>query len=381
MAIYAVIGLLALVGAWSFNVDNVYADMRFQQGQSYTESASAQLDQQIVGTSYYLDAIRMEPQQDFYYLSLGRSLMTIVALRAEASQGAALGTPPTDARVESLLRLDDPADVQEFVLQRQPLELMGYARAVLERARDINQLNKDHYANLGRMYNFWYQTLVDSQDPALLQQAIEWYRRGHEVAPQDVTILNEYASAVARTGDYEQAARLLDQSRRLDPRYTDTALRYGELMRLQERYAEAADGYLALLAQNPHALDSQIAAIASDMQAAPDQLRRLRDAYTAALASDPGDPALLAAVAVLSDRAGDLQQAAEAFGQVVQQQPDNLEARQNYTLVLSDLLQYEQAAQEAEALLAAAERQGRLAPEDRGGIEALIIFFRSQAGG
>jgi tetratricopeptide (TPR) repeat protein len=381
LAIYAVVMALAIGGAWAFNVDNVYADMRFQQGMGYTESRSAGIEAQLVGASYYLDAIGQEPRQDFYYLSLGRSLMTIVALRAEElqAQGQPLGQPDSGARVETLTRLPDALALQDFVLQRSPAELMSYAEAVLKRARELNPLNKDHYANLGRMYNFWYQTLGGGQDPELLRTAVGWYRQGHEIAPQDVTILNEYASAVARLGDYPEAERLLEKSRELDPRYPDTALRLGELLRLQGRPAEATDQYLAALERNPRALDGQIAGISAALRGHPEQILRLRAQYEKALAARPDDPALLSIVGLLSDRAGDLAGAADAFGRVVQVQPENLEARQNYTLVLSDMMQYERAAGEAQALLERAEQGGQVTEQDRAALQALLDYLRARA--
>ncbi|HEU5089444.1 MAG TPA: hypothetical protein VFT99_18435, partial [Roseiflexaceae bacterium] len=112
LAAYGIIALLGLLGIWSFNVDNVYADMQFQQGLTYTEDPQADLSRYIVGMNYYLDAIRMEPQQDFYYLNLGRSLMSIVDIRRQTSPSD-LGQPVDDARVETLLRLNDVSAVQE----------------------------------------------------------------------------------------------------------------------------------------------------------------------------------------------------------------------------------------------------------------------------
>jgi O-antigen ligase/tetratricopeptide (TPR) repeat protein len=291
---YGIIALLGLSGVWSFNVDNVYADMRFQQGQTYTEDPQADLGRYIVGTSYYLDAIRMEPQQDFYYLNLGRSLMSIVDIRRQTT-GVELGQPRADAQVDDLLRLPDADAVQQFVQQQSPLALMSYAEAVLLRAHELSPLNKDHFANLARMYNFWFSRLT--RDPKLLEQAVDWYRRGSEVAPQDVTILNEYASAVAlqantlrESGDeagaqakFEQAGALLERSRSIDPLYGDTEGRSADVLRLQGRYAEAVDRYTAILEKNPRALDGQITTIIESMRSAPDQLLRLRAVYEAAL--------------------------------------------------------------------------------------------------
>lgn len=387
--LYTVVTVLALLGVWSFNVDNVYADMRFQQGQTYTEDPSADLERYIIGTSYYLDAIRMEPEQDFYYLNLGRSLMSIVDIRRQ-DPSINLGQPIQDAELADLLRLQDPLAVQEFVIQQPPLALMSYAEAVLNDARELSPLNKDHYANLARMYNFWFSRLT--RDPALLQQAIDWYRQGHEIAPQDVTILNEYAGAVALYGASARAQgdeataqqqfalsdQLLAESKQIDPRYADTDIRIAETLRVQERYPEAVERYVALIEKNPRSLDSQINTILESLQGQKELLLQLRDAYQRALDQKPDDVATSALIGLISARAGDLPRAAQAFADVISLQPQNLEARQNYTLVLSDMLQYQQAANEAQTLLELAQQQ-QLSEQDRGALEALLNFLRNQA--
>lgn len=383
MGVYAVILILVFFGVWASNVDSVLADMRLQQAQGYIDSPGARLEQQIVGASYLLDAIRMEPDQDFYYLTLGRSLMTMVSLRADEARrsGASLGQIDPNASVATLLQLDDTAELQAFVLRRTPMELLSYARAVLLRAQQIAPLNKDHAANLARMYNFWYQTLSGGQDRDALAQAIEWYQRAHAIAPQDVAILNEYASAVARSGDYDKALALLETSRNLDPLYNDTLLRMGEVLRAQGRFAEAVDQYLTLLDRDPSALNGQISAIATVLSSDPVQLARLRDRYRAAQASRPDDPQLASIVGLLSVRSGDLETAASAFAEAVRLQPDNLEARQNYTIVLSDLLRYDQAAQQAQELLTLASQRQETTDQQRAAIEALLGYLRQRANG
>nr|MDQ2998110.1 hypothetical protein [Chloroflexota bacterium] len=291
LMIYGVVGVLALAGVWFFNIDNVYADMRFNQGQSLSDGPNSGLEQQLAGMTYYLDAIRMEPGQDFYYLNLGRTLMNLTDIKRQTNN-APLGQPKPTAQLSDLLRMTDDQQVQEFVFKQPPLETMSYAQAVLEQARGLNTLNKDHYANLARMHSFWYSRLT--QDPDQLRQSIDWYKQGHAVAPQDVTILNEYASAVALMGNYtrshndepaaqqfyDQAAQLLAQSKALDARYSDTDLRLADVLRLQGNASQAIDMYLKLLEANPHALDSQLTQIADSLRDKPDLLRRLRDAYT-----------------------------------------------------------------------------------------------------
>jgi tetratricopeptide (TPR) repeat protein/O-antigen ligase len=408
-----VILLVALAGAWLFNVDNVYADMRFQQGQFYTEGPGADLSAQLMGMSYYLDAVDMEPQQDFYYLNLGRSLMSVVDIRRQNPQ-IPLGERKGDARVEDLLvgnlqsaetfiRQTDPATVQpgtrsgqprsapELVLNQPLLVTMSYAEAVLERAHQLSTGNKDHYANLARLHNFWYARLT--RDPEQLRQAINWYERGHQIAPQDVTILNEYASAVALMGNYlqsqkdqsaadtyyDQAADLLKQSKQTDPRYPDTDLRIADLLRIRGRFVEATDQYVALLQRNPHALDSQVPAIIDALRDQPDQLRRLHDSYTAALAQRPDDAALHSFAGLLAIRLGDLAGATESFARQTQLQPQSLEAWRNYTLVLSDTQQYGQAAGAAQRLLELLRTQqpGQSVTD----LEQLVEFYRQRAGG
>lgn len=404
--------LIALLGAWFVNADNVYADMRFQQGQLYTDTPRAALSEQLIGASYYIDSIRLEPGQDFYYLSLGRALMSIVDIRRQDPQ-MPLGSPKPDADLDDL-RGSNLREAEEFVartavdqvrpgslpgggsapeviLNQTLLETMSYAEAVLERARELNPLNKDHYANLGRLHSFWYSRLTG--DPEQLRQAIGWYEQATEIAPQDVTILNEHASTVALIGNYlqtqgdqaaanaayEEAGALLEKSAELDPQYLDTTLRTADLLRLRGSYAEAADRYIELVEENPHALDGQVGNVIEGLRPAPDQLLRLRDAYAEALEQRPDDAALHSFVGLMSIRAGDGERAVEAFGRQVELEPTNLEARRNYTLVLSDTGRYEQAAAQMADLLALLRQQDpNQAFND---LEALLAYFRQRAAG
>jgi tetratricopeptide (TPR) repeat protein len=391
LLVYGIAVLLALAAAWFFNADNVYADMRFQQSQNFTEAPNAGLDQQIVGMNYLLDALRMEPGQDFYYLSLGRNLMSIADIRRQTS-GSQLGQPKANARVEDLLRLGDLDAVQAFVQKQTPLELLSYAQAVLERARELNPLNKDHYANLARLHSFWYSRM--DRNPQQLQQALDWYEKAHQSAPQDVVILNEYAGTYAQAGNdararrdetaaqaaFGQAQQLLEQSKQLDSRYGDTDLRIADLLRIQGREAEAVDRYVALIDKNPHALDAQVNAISAGLGGKPDLLKRLRDAYAAAAAKKPDDAPLYSFIGILSESAGDLARAADAYAKLTQLQPNSVEARRSYTLALSDTGQYQQAATEAQALLTLAQQQ-QLPQQQTDAIQGLVQLLKIRAAG
>jgi len=387
--LYAIIFVAALWGAWSMNIDNVYADMRFQQGQSYVDASNAGLEQQIVGMNFILQAIRMEPRQDFYYLNLGRTLMNITDIRRQMSD-TGIGQPKANPQLSDLLRLQDALAVQTFVLRQSPMELLSYARVVLEYARDLNPMNKDHYANLARMYNFWY-TRFD-RNIEQLRLSTEWYEKAHAVAPQDVVILNEYAGSFMLQGNdaqsrgdtaaasaaFAEASRLLERSKQLDPNYPDTDSRIAELLRLQGNAEEAVNRYIALIEKNPHALDSQLNGIMDGLRDQPALLLRLRDAYDVALAKTPDDPSLLSFVGTLSMYGGDLERATETYAHQAQLQPDSIEARRNYMLVLSDTKQFAQAASEAEALLQIFNSL-QSTPEQISQIEALISYYKLQS--
>ena len=179
---------------------------------------------------------------------------------------------------------------------------------------------------------------------------------------------------------YGQAAQLLAQSKALDAHYSDTDLRLADVLRLQGNASQANDMYLKLLEANPHALDSQVSQIADSLRTQPDQLRRLRDAYTAAAAKKPDDAALHSFIGLISVRLNELPQAAAAFSRWTQLQPQSLDAHRNYTLVLSDTRQYPQALAEAQTLLSLAQQQ-QLPQDQQGAIQGLVEFLKVQGAG
>lgn len=385
VALYGLLGIVTLALVWWSNINPIYADMRFQQAQVYEQPGSG-LPGQVMALSIYLDTIRHNPREDFYYLSLGRSLMTIASeLR---SQNVPLGRPEPRPRIDDLLRLQNEDQVITFVQSRSPLALLSYAEAVLEHARRLNERNKDHYANLGRLNNFWYTWTGDGER---LQIAAEWYRQATELAPQDVTLLNERAGVIALQGSYAarqgdaetaqerftQAAHMLEHSRRLDDRYGDTDARIADLYRLQGRLDEATAMYIAVIERNPHQLNQSIERIAESMRDAPELLRRLSQAYMA----QAGDDALLHTIAgLLAHRAGDMETAVTAYGRAAALQPQSLEYRRNYTIVLSDTRRYAQALDEARATLALAQRQNAsIAITNQ--LETLISFLQERVAG
>lgn len=357
IAFYAVFLALILTGVWWFNLSTVYADMRFHEGQAFSERPDSGLNEQLIAADKFIETINSNPREDFYYLNLGRTLMTIA--QQQRAQGMPAGDDNPDVDLDDLLSIETTQDLAAFVQRTPPLEMMSYAEAVLKRARELNPMNKDHYANLARLNNFWYNW---TQDPERLRISSDWYAQANEVAPQDVTLINEHASVLMILGShlasqgkndeaqqyYAQAEELLERSWALDKTYYDTPGRLAEAYRLSGQLAAATDLYIEVLERDPRGLDPFIERIIASLEGHPDLLMKLYDAY--AVHGDEESSAFLYSIAgILAVRAGELEAAVDAYEQATTLNPNNLEFVRNYTIVLSDTNRFDRALGQAQA--------------------------------
>ncbi len=373
-AIYALILALTFFAVWAFNIRPVKADMLFHEGESLSGIPNAGLNVKIIGLHKYLNAIRHNPKEDFYYLNLGRGLMELA--EAKRSAGEAMGEEDPQVTVEQLLEYETEQEVGGFVQAHSPMELMSYARAILRRAYDLNPLNKDHSANLARLNNFWYNW---SQDLDKLEAAAKWYATANEAAPYDVQLINESANIQMMLGTilasngqeeaaqqhYAHAEELYTASLTYDPNFEDqnqvgADMRLAELYRQQGKMDKVAEMYVHTIKRKPHELDQQIETIIAAFQSHPDLLRQIRDAYEA---KAKNDARLHAVAGLISVRVGDMEQAAESYEQAVELEPDNLGNRRNYTIILSDTNQYSRALAQATAALSLTQQQDGSAEE------------------
>jgi len=386
-AMSAVIIIVGMIISWSWNLDNALADMRFQQGQNYIDSSNStgNTDQQIIGMTYFIDAIRMEPTQDIYYLNLGRSLLKFADIRRRQAPAPTRNEQTTS--LPTLLQQTAPVDLQAFLQQRSPIEILRYAEATLRKAHDLNPRNKDHFANMARLYIFWYTRM--EANPEILQSALTWFRDGMAVAPQDVTIINEYIEALltyastiqasdpaTATSTITEAEQMLNRSLALDQRYRDTTLRQANVLRAKGDYAAAVDIYVSLVVKTPRILDAQITTLVEELRSYPDLLIKLRDAYNETMANQ--DTLTISIIGLMSSRLDDHENAIKAFRRLAELQPDSLEAQQNYTLVLSDAKEYESATLQAERLQSLAISKG-ITDTNLYPYTQLIEFLRTMA--
>lgn len=368
-AMYLSIVVLGFIIAWTTNIDNIYADMRFQQGQTYNNSAAAtnNTDQQIIALSHYIAAARLEPQQDYYYLNMGRSLLSLAESRRR--QNNSLESTHT-SDLAGLLMQPDALALKQYLAPLSARDITRYAEEALIRADQLYPLNKDHSANLARLYLFWFNRIEQNQ--SLLDASINWFEQSTNIAPNDVSIINDYAGAllnyanIVRESDPTLSAQLIaradtqiSRSLALDQRYKDTTVRLGDLARARQDYDAALSYYDQALSLNARALDSQITTIINQLVSTPEAhpfLRGLRDIY--ARIRPANDTTMLSIIGLISSRIDDKAEAVTAFAELTQLQPQNLEAQQNYTLVLSNAQQYDQAYVAAERLYNLAEQAG-----------------------
>lgn len=365
---YGLIAALALLGIWFWNVKVVYADMWYNQASSFQPRS---VDEELYRFSRILSSVRAAPDEDYYYLQLGNSLIQLAyAYKARNPQSEAdLAPPRPNQSFVDLLGGGSTEETARAIWQNNSVEqLLEYARLVLERARSLSPRNKDHAANLGRLYTLWYGL---HDDPAKLDAALKAYEDAHAIAPNDVVILNEWATTLASRGPaaYPEVEAKLKESERLDPRFADTYVKLGNLYRVEGKTGPAADQYVAAIARRTNALedgrenslDAAIAGLKGDRPA----LERLFGAYRDASGKRPQDAQLQSALGRIAAALGDRPVMQTAFDRAVSMAPDDVRIRQQYTAVLSQTQQYDAALQQAQTGLQLAQSQQRKDEVDR----------------
>ena len=114
---------------------------------------------------FYELAIGKEPREDYYYLFLGRAQLE----KARQSTGT---------------------ERQEF---------LGKAEQSLLRAQELNPMNTDHSANLGRLYLAWAQMVAAENTPKSCR-SLDYYLVATQLSPSAAHLRNEYASTYQFAG-------------------------------------------------------------------------------------------------------------------------------------------------------------------------------------
>jgi len=153
--------LIAWVGLVYFtNLRIIHADIAFKMAEPYTKTSNN--NGWPVATYIYKErALKLAPDEDYYYLFLGRSYLEQAKQEQDAAKQASL---------------------------------IQAAEADLKDAQKINPLNTDHTANLARLYSWW---ATKAQDSATMmeraQKSSDYYEMAVILSPQNSTLWGEWA--------------------------------------------------------------------------------------------------------------------------------------------------------------------------------------------
>jgi O-antigen ligase len=177
--------LVILVSYWT-NIRVIHSDIAFKMAEPFANS-----DQWSVSTLIYKRSLELTPNQDHYYLFLGKSY------------------------------LEQAKDVTS---EEEQDALVQQAEQDLKEAQRINPLNTDHTANLGRLYSWWAGRVSDPiQRSEKGVIASEYYSTAVSLSPNNPNLWNEWAILYLDVlNDANKGFDLLTRSLELDNQYSWT---------------------------------------------------------------------------------------------------------------------------------------------------------------
>ncbi len=232
---FLVVGVVALI--FTTNLSVIRADIIYKHAKSYF--GAGQYDASI---ALYQQAVKLAPNEDYYYLFLGSALLEKAK---QAPKGPA--TLPENISAAELLSFT-PQQIASLGRE----DILNVSQAVLAEARRLNPLNTDHSANLARLNRTWGQIASDpARRTEKLAQALEYYRQATNLSPQNAQLFNEWGQVYYILGDQEKALERYQHSLSVDQEYHETYILIGDLYLNMKELDEAADAYSRVLELNP----------------------------------------------------------------------------------------------------------------------------------
>ncbi len=314
------LGVAALIFATNVNI--VRADIHYKQALNW--DGAQQWDASM---ALYEESMRLAPSQDWYYLFMARAILE-KARGLGAQEG---GTPFQPESVDDFLLLTPQ---EAATLSADGLFNSGFV--VVTTARDINPLNTDHSANLGRIFRMWGESSTDPQErQQKLEQAVRYYEDATTLSPHNAQLFNEWGLVYFIAGQYEEAIAKYEQSLALDAQFMETYLLLG-------------DAYT----------------VAGDPEAAA-------EAYRQALEITPRQVKPHIQLCAFLGQQGKLEEAVEHCMTAIDLAPNNYQAHRNLAILYRDLGRFEDAL--AEALVA----RDLAAEEERAAWDSFIAELES----
>ena len=180
------LALAAVVTVYSTNLRVIQADIIYKTADGFGKSNNWE-----VATRLFLLASDYAPNEDYYYLFVGKGYLQVA---------------------------------NQLTAPDEQVKLVQEAEQRLLAAQRLNPLNPDHTANLGRLYRWWASVATDAADrTARAQKSNEYYARVLTLSPNSALLWNEWGAV--QLGLLDDPAGALDKinhSLQLDPGYGNT---------------------------------------------------------------------------------------------------------------------------------------------------------------
>ena len=156
-------------------------------------------------------AIEMEPDEETFYLNLGRILF---------------------GKANSSNDLNEKNAIFEKI------------RETMERAHSLNPMNTDHIANLGLLYLRWaeFDPTPESRRKKL-SMSNSYFQKALEKSPRKTIIINNWARVFAAEGNFNEAIKNLNHSLALDNTFAGTYIALGDIYGMYGKPNEALQAY------------------------------------------------------------------------------------------------------------------------------------------
>jgi tetratricopeptide (TPR) repeat protein len=174
------------------NLRIIHADVAFKMAEPFANS-----NQWPVANVIYRRSIELSPDEDYYYLFLGRGLL------------------------EEAKAIEDPIQQEQAFLA---------AETDLKRAQEVNPLNPDHTANLARLHSWWaLQTSDENERISRGAVSDHYYSRVTVLSPNNARLWDEWAILYLNVlRDPDKALEKLTHSLEIDPQYDWTHALLGD---------------------------------------------------------------------------------------------------------------------------------------------------------
>jgi tetratricopeptide (TPR) repeat protein len=381
-------GVLSLFMISSSNLQPIQADIIYKLAGNWDQRASGFIvDPRVpiqgwdMAIEHHRKAIQLAPNEDFYYLWLGRALLEKASSHPNPAQagGKVAENDPFDKIVT-----DGPQNWGEVTRESLPSvslsqqDLLNAAKIILERAREINPLNTDHSANLARM---WSKTTSIVSDPAersrRTENSLREYQAATTLSPNNAQIFNEWANVFITDKKYDEARRLLDKSVEIDKKFDSTRLlRASIYLRQADELNQQRAAANQLQATLPTTETVKIAEAKSVVDRVEPQwreaLRKALPELEAALGINKDNTQTLGQLVLTYQQLGEIDKAIGYAQKVATLTPNDWTAYRNLALLYNEGKQKDKA-------VSAAQQALSFAPADQQpGLQAFIEQIKAQ---